>query len=322
MSELGRTKATSTWLAVLFSGALLPEASLRAEEGGTGHYLPGSIASFVDAAPPTPTFVARVNGIYYEGSFDGALPMAGLAPVNVEAQSYATGLTLLWRPKIELAPGLSYALSATLPYVWLEVNGDVTAGGTTVRRSSSANGLGDLVLMPLMLNYALSRDVHLDFRTGIYAPTGDYEVGRLANTGKNFWTVEPTLGFLYFGQKNGIEASVFLGADFNTENEDTSYQSGTQFHVDGTLAQHFKLAGGLAGAGVTGFWYDQLTGDSGAGATFGEFEAETAGVGPVLSYTRKIGGMDLIAEIKWLHEMETRNRLEGDYLWLKLIFKF
>jgi hypothetical protein len=144
----------------------------------------------------------------------------------------------------------------------------------------------------------------------------------LANTGKNFWTLEPTLGFLYFGQKNGIEASVYAGMDFNTENEDTSYQSGTQFHLDGTLAQHFKFAGGLAGAGVTGFWYDQLTGDSGGGATFGAFKAQTAGVGPALSYVRKIGSADMIAEIKWLHEVETRNRLEGDYLWLKLIFKF
>ena len=307
--------------AVCGTGVLLAPA-LQAEEGGTGHYLPGSIASFVDAVPPTPTFVARLNAIYYDGSFGGALPIAGLAPVNVDAQSYAAGLTLLWRPKFELAPGLSYAMSTTIPYVWLEVAGDVTAGTTRVRRSSSENGLGDLVLMPVMLNYALSRDVHLDLRGGIYAPTGDYEVERLANTGKNFWTFEPTVGFLYFGQKNGLEASVYAGLDFNTENQDTSYQSGSQFHIDGTLAQHFKLAGGLAGAGVTGFWYDQLTGDSGTGATFGAFKAQTAGVGPVLSYTRKLGKADLIAEVKWLHEVETRNRLEGDYLWLKLIFKF
>ena len=30
----------------------------------------------------------------------------------------------------------------------------------------------------------------------------------------------------------------------------------------------------------------------------------------------------MIAEAKWLHEVETRRRLEGDYLWLKLVFKF
>ncbi len=226
-------------VAALCGCGLLLQFSLQAEEGGSGHYLPGAIASFVDGTPAAPTFVTRLNGIYYNGSISGALPIAGIvpAPVNVKAESYAAGLTLLWRPKIELAPGLSYAMSATIPYVWLTVKGYVSAGPVSVRRSSTVNALGDVVLMPLMLSYTVSSDVHLDFRTGVYAPTGDYEVGRLANTGKNFWTIEPTVGFLYFGQKNGIEASIYAGADFNTENEDTHYRSGTQFHVDGTVAQ-------------------------------------------------------------------------------------
>jgi len=126
----------------------------------------------------------------------------------------------------------------------------------------------------------------------------------------------------YMGVTNGREASVFVGADFNTENDDTAYQSGTQFHVDGTLAQHFPLFGGLAGVGVNGFWYEQVTGDSGPGATLGDFEGRTAGVGPVLSYAFKIGKVDLIAEAKWLHELETRNRLEGDTVWFKFVAKF
>lgn len=313
-----------TRLAVCCGGGLLLQTGLLAEEGGSGHYLPGSIASFVDGTPLTPTFVTRFNGLFYNGSISGVLPISGIqpAPVNVDAESYAAGLTLLWRPKIELAPGLSYAMSTTVPYVWLTVKGDVSAGPGTVRRTSSVNAVGDVVLMPLMLSYAFSSDVHLDFRTGLYAPTGDYEVGRLANTGKNFWTIEPTIGFLYFGQKNGREASVYAGADFNTENEDTHYKSGTPFHVDGTLAQHFPLLGGLMGVGVSGYWYDQLTGDSGSGASFGDFKGRTTGVGPALSYVGRVGGRDLIAEVKWLHEVDTRNRLEGDYLWLKVILKF
>jgi hypothetical protein len=54
-----------------------------------------------------------------------------------------------------------------MPCVWLDVFGDATAtvrlpNGTritrTVRRSDSANGTGDIVLMPLMLNYKVARD--------------------------------------------------------------------------------------------------------------------------------------------------------------------
>jgi hypothetical protein len=31
---------------------------------------------------------------------------------------------------------------------------------------------------------------------------------------------------------------------------------------------------------------------------------------------------DVVAELKWVHETETRDRLEGDLLWLKIARKF
>ena len=124
-------------------------------------------------------------------------------------------------------------------------------------------------------------------RLAFYLPTGNYAVGRLANTGKNYTTTEPELGLQYFGQKNGREAVLYTGFDFNTINSATQYQSGTQFHLDGTLAQHLPLLKGLAGIGVNPFYYQQITGDSGSGATLGKFEGTTVGIGPVLSYLNR-----------------------------------
>jgi hypothetical protein len=304
--------------------AVLVLPCVHAEEGGSGHYLPGAISSFMDGVPAKETFIARYNLLYYNGSVGAnvPLPIGGQSTLGADATIWAHGLTLLWRPPVDLGDRWSYALSATVPFMWADVSANVTVGPTTVPRSSSVNGLGDIVLMPIMLNYNINSNLNVNFRTGIYAPTGDYEVGRLANTGKNFWTFEPTLGLMYFGVNNGREASIFVGSDFNTENPDTHYQSGTQFHVDGTLAQHFPLLGGLAGVGVNGFWYDQITGDSGSGATFGAFEARTTGVGPVVSYVFKIGKVDMMAELKWLHELDTTKRLEGDIVWFKLVAKF
>lgn len=293
----------------------------RAEEGGSGHYLPGSMSSFADAVPPTETFVARYNLLYYDGSIavnGPALPIAGLNAAGVDANSWANGLTLLWRPPGDFGDGLSYAMSATIPMVSMEVSATVGR----FQRSEDLDGLGDIVLMPLMFNYQFSEDFNASARLGIYAPTGDYEVGRLANTGKNFWTYEPTVGLMYFGKENGIEASLFNGISLNTENADTNYQSGAQYHIDGTLAQHFPIFGGLAGVGVNGYWYEQVTGDSGSGAFLGDFKGRTAGLGPVLSFAGKFGDVDMITELKWLPEMETKNRLQGDYVWLKVLFKF
>ncbi len=293
-----------------------------AEEGGSGHYLPGSIASFADASPTDTTFVARLNVISYDGSHDRSIPIAGTSTVDVEAKSRALGLTLVWRPPFEIADNLSYGFGATIPYVFMDVSGDVEAGPRTGRRSDSTSGLGDIMVMPVMLSHALSSSSHLDFRFGMYAPTGSYEVGRLANTGKNFWTFEPTLGYLYLSPKNGREVSIFAGYDLNTINDATDYKTGSQFHLDGTLAQHFPLGKASAGAGISGFYYNQLTADSGSGATFGDFKGQTIGLGPSVSYTRAIAGVDWVAEFKWLHEVDTRNRLSGDYLWLKILAKF
>ena len=310
-------------LIAVFVIALLPGAAL-AEEGGSGHYLPGSMASFIDGVPLEETFLMRANLIYYNGSVGPTkqLPIAGQTTLGAEASSFGMGLTVLWRPPLDLGERWSYAMSATIPFLFMDVDVDAAAAPGSIALSGSTDGLGDIVLMPLMLNYNVDPDFNVNFRVGVYAPTGSYEVGRLANTGKNFWTIEPVLGLMYFGQKNGIEASAFLGADFNTENEGTDYKSGTQLHLDGTLAQHFPWLGGLAGGGVSTYYYQQVSGDSGSGATLGEFKGRTIGVGPVASFMKKIGGHDMVFELKWLHEFETKNRLEGDIVWLKAVCKF
>lgn len=310
--------------AALATGLALASGAAFAEEGGSGHYLPGSMASFADSVAPQEALLVRLNVVHYDGSAAKGqpLPFAGLTTIGAEAKSTAVGLTGFWRPPIEIGEDWSYAMSATLPYVWMDVSADVTAKGITAQRSSSVSGLGDLVLMPLMLNQNLSPDFNINYRVAFYAPTGSYEVGRLANTGKNFWTVEPTVGFMYFGQKNGIEASIFVGADFNRSNPDTDYKSGTQLHVDSTFAQHFPWQGGLVGLGLNAFYYQQVTDDSGSGATLGGFRGKTLGLGPVASFVTKVGGHDTIAELKWLHENATEKRLQGDTVWLKVLYKF
>ena len=282
------------------------------------------MGSFIDGVPLTEAFITRLNIVYYHGSVEAGkrLPIAGQTTLGAEASSLGFALTVAWRPPLELGKPWSYAMSATIPFLFMDVDVEANIGPGSIARSSSTNGLGDIVLMPLMLNYNVNPDFNVNFRVAAYAPTGNYEVGRLANTGKNYWTIEPVFGLMYFGQKNGFEASTLFGFDFNTENKDTRYKSGTQFHIDGTLAQHFPLLGGLAGGGISMYYYKQIAGDSGSGATLGDFKGKTAGLGPVLSYTKKIGGHDTVFELKWLHEFETKNRLEGDIVWLKAAYRF
>ena len=297
--------------------------AVAAEEGGSGHYMPGSMSSFVDGIPDAPTFITRLNVLTYEGDYERSIPIAGLNAADIKVKSQALGLTMVYRPNFEIGKNWSLAFGATIPLVDIKVSASVEGNGQFgLKVTETDSGLGDVMLMPIMLNQKINPDLNVNYRVSVYAPTGGYQLGRLANTGKNFWTIEPTIAAVYVGTNNGIEASVYVGVDFNTENNDTHYKSGIQGHIETTLAQHFPMFGGLAGVGATGFYYQQLTGDSGSGANFGDFKAQSFGAGPTVSFVHTMNKAEILAELKWLHEFETKRRVQGDTIFLKAMAKF
>jgi hypothetical protein len=304
-------------------------AAVRAEEGGSGHYMPGATASFVDGLPGKPGLAVANFFTYYNASADVSrqLPFGGLVTSGLDATAYADTVAALYRTPLTILGGY-YVVGLAVPYVWMEVKGEVQFTGPrgntfTKTVKDSANGFGDITVYPFMLGWtALGGDLKYDVRFGVYVPTGEYNKGYLANVGKNYWTFEPTVSFSYISSKIGLELSAFSGVDFNTKNNDTEYQTGDQFHLDVTVAEHLPLLGGLIGVGVNGFYYQQISGDSGSGAVLGDFKGRTAGIGPVLSYVTKVWKKDLVAEVKWLAEIDVGNRLKGDYIWFKLAMQF
>jgi len=308
--------------------ALALAATTRAEETGSAHYLPGSMASFIDAFPANPGGFAVLNFFnYYEASAGGnqSLGFGGLLTANARATVFGDTLVGIYQtPWNVLGGGLAFG--AGVSYVWLEVEGQAQrlrpdgTPGPAVSRRDTANGIGDVMILPFIMGWTnILPDLKLDARLSVYAPTGEYEKGRLANVGKNYWTFEPGVMISWLSSKLGTEATLYTGVDFNTKNDATDYQSGTSLHMDATVAQHLPLLGGFLGIGANAFYYQQLTGDSGSGARLGDFEGMTCGIGPVISYVRPLGrDTTLLAEIKWLPELDTDKRLEGDYVWVKL----
>lgn len=310
-------------------GVLALPLAVKAEEGGSAHYLPGAAASFIDAFPGFPDSLAVLNYFtYYDASAGGGrqLPLNGLLAANVDATVYANSLAAVYQTPWNVLSG-GFAVGVSLPYVWLEVDATaqrINPGGTpgpVFTATDDANGIGDLMLIPFMLGWTnIAPDLKVDTRLSVFAPTGDYTAGQLANVGKNYWTFEPGIMASWLSSKIGTEVSLYAGVDFNLENEDTDYTSGSSLHLDLTIAQHLPLGKGFIGIGANGFYYEQITGDEGASAVLGDFKGHTFGVGPVLSYVRPLGGgkTQLLAEVKWLPELDTDKRLEGDYVWFKL----
>ncbi len=313
-------------LGALVAITILVPLLARAEEGGSGHYAPGANASFIDTLPGKPGLAIANFFNYYDASASVSkqlsVPAGGLITAGLDATAYSDTVVALYQTKLKLLGGY-YAVGVAIPFVWLEAKGEVQVTGPlgTVTRTKrdKASGIGDITLYPFMLGWTgLKGDLKSDVRLGIYAPTGDYDKGELANVGKNYWTFEPTISLSYISSKIGLELTAFAGMDFNTKNAKTHYESGTQFHLDLTVAEHLPLFGGVIGIGANGFYYQQISGDSGSGATLGDFKGRTVGIGPVLSYITKAWGKDLVAELKWLPEIDVKNRLEGDYIWFKL----
>ncbi len=307
-------------LGILLASVILIPFSTYAEESGSGHYMPGGAASFVDALPGRTGLAVANSFTFYDASasLSRQLPTGGLITAGLDATVYVDTVMALYQTPLKLLGG-SYAVAVAIPYVWVKAKGEVTKNGGSVKVRDTADGIGDITFFPFMLGWTgLKGDLKYDARLGIYAPTGDYKKGKLANVGKNFWTFEPAVSVSYISSKIGLELTAFAGMDFNTENDKTDYRSGTQFHLDFTVAEHLPLFGGVVGVGANGFYYQQITGDSGSGARLGDFKGMTLGIGPVLSYATKLWGKDIVGEIKWLPEMDVEKRLKGDYFWFKL----
>jgi hypothetical protein len=319
-SRPGVQRRASWRAATLFTALVVASPLAIAGEGGTSHIMPGANATLMDLPPTSPGGFFKPMYINYRGDASATVPTAAGIVANLDANANTLVLGGGYGLEQTIWGGAHYSVAAFLPYTWLSISGDSAAlGGRHIQNSVS--GIGDLTVVPVMLAWK-SDNLQYDFLMPVYAPTGSYEVGRLGNTGLNYWTFDPIVGVAYSNAKSGLSAAIHLGYAINTENNDTSYKSGDIVHVDASLQQIFPLGSGFANIGAEAWYFQQANCDSGSGATLGCFKGRTAGIGPVLGYIQPIGKEKLLFEFKWLPELETKNRLNGDYLWLKMVYTF
>jgi hypothetical protein len=74
----------------------------------------------------------------------------------------------------------------------------------------------------------------------------------------------------------GHEFSIVGGLTYNFENTHTNYQNGVDWHVDWAASQVLSKQFFV---GPAGYFYGELSGDSGSGDKLGPFESSTVGLG-------------------------------------------
>jgi len=318
-------------IATAFSLSLCP--SVQATESASSHYVPGVYNDFFMNAQVAPGFYFRDDLSYYSADISAGTTLGRNVAVGVDLQLWTNTFKLSYVSDLEILGG-RYGAGMFLPVVLdANVNASVEAGpflhGGTVSFQTRDNqgGMGDLVVAPLSLTWKWG-DVSVNLSEAVFMPTGYYKAGDLVNLGRNHWSFDTIAGLTWLHPTRGHEISFNAGFMSNTKNDATQYQSGDEFHMDYTVAQHFSEAFGV---GVTGYYYHQLSGDQSplldqlaevranisarTGVQLSSvngFKGEAAGVGPIVRYSPKFGDKQVHFIGKWIHEFDVKNRFQGD----------
>ena len=288
----------------------LVETDARAAEGGYSNYIPGTYGDFGMALAPSQKWTLRNDIYHYDASTDRSVRSGNLV-VGADLEFLMNFTTVLYKPDIELF-GAQFATGVFVPIVDLDIDASLSTGGMTASASDSATGLGDVALIPFSFYWNKGK-IHMSFAEFVVTPTGDYGVDNLINDGLNYWSFDTNFALTYLDPEKGRDYSFDIGHIYNTENDDTDYQTGQELHLDVVFNQFFSETFAV---GLHGFYLEQITGDSGGGALLGDFKAEAAGVGPAFLWAPKIGDQTVSFIAKWLHEFHAENRLEGDHIFL------
>lgn len=303
-------------LAAGASCAMLP-AIANADENGISFWLPGQYGSFA-ATPGTPGWTWAT--LYYHGSVDAGggqqFPRGGRIDVGLDGQadivifgpSYTFETPLLGGAQLTL--GLLTAGGRSQASVDAVLTGP---GGGTIPGSLSdtLTGFGDLY-PSATLKWNAGVNHFMTYLTGDI-PVGAYDPDRLANLGIGHGAIDWGGGYTYLNPATGTEASATLGITYNFENNDTDYQNGVDMHIDWGVAQFLNEQFFV---GAAGYYFQQITGDSGSGATLGDFKSRVAGIGPQVGYLFPVGDkMQGALSVKAYWEFAAENRPEGWNVW-------
>jgi hypothetical protein len=302
----------------------------RADEGGVGSWLPGSFGSLA-ATPLTPGW--GLGTIYYHADSTGGGDVAASRTLRFPNRTVnlTVGLDANMRAGIDVgvvAPsyvfatpvfGGQFAINVMLFYG--NVRGQVDANiigalgpiGFATQRSifDDRTVWGDVFFQP---TWRINRGVDNFMVYGFTnLPIGAYDPTRLANLGLGHWFLDAGGGYTYLNPQTGWEFSVVAGLTYNFMNLATQYQNGIDSHLDWGVSHFISKQ---VHVGLVGYAFQQLTGDSGDGATLGEFKSRVFGIGPQIGFLFPIGNMQGYLNLKGYKEFGAEHRAGGWNAWV------
>ncbi len=286
--------------------------SSLAAEGAASNYFPGTYGDYAAAVGPDPGWIYFNYNLYYSADTDRAV-LQGRESLELDVYSYVNMSAFIYsfeRPVV----GATFTMGGFLPFGVVDLEAQLAVSGEDGHASET--DFGDANLLPASL-YWKGDKWHINLYELVIAPTGQYDVDNDVNLGRNYWSFDTVVGVTYLDLEKGRDYSLVAGYMINSENDDTDYQTGDEFHVDWMLNQFFSESFAL---GIHGYYYKQVEGDSGDGAILGNFKGESVGIGPSSLWSPPAAEGRFSVTGSWLHDLDATNRLEADYAVVTLIW--
>jgi hypothetical protein len=317
-----------TFLVSLVVGA---PRTARADEGGVSFWLPGIYGSLA-AAPQQPGWSLPL--IYYHASVSQSGSIAAAKEVRIGNLSSTLKVNLDLNVNADLNLGL---IIPTYVFATPVLGGQLAVGAIFITGANSTSLDGTLTAM--LGPFARTRTGTIDssltgfgdifpqaslrWNNGVHnfmiygtgdIPVGAYDPTRLANLGIGHGAIDGGFGYTYLNPQSGFEASVVTGFTGNFENPDTNYTNGVDWHLDWGASQFLSKQFFI---GAVGYFYQQITADSGQAAFLGSNESRVIGVGPQLGYIFPISEQTQgYLNVKGYYEFDSYRRPEGWNLWV------
>jgi hypothetical protein len=264
-----------------------------------------------------------VGGYLTEGKYgDGHVAFAINVPLIQQKRTFVVTQPAGTLTPAATTPPLSAAIVGQLNAGAAQANALVQAKvlAAGANQNLETSGVGDTELSTVWVRHADRLKVAAG--VSLFVPTGSYDKNRGPNPGfGNFYTLRPGVAVTYNlnpkhsdeSWDSGVTIAGRVSYGMNTRNKDTDYKSGNFIYSEGGIV---KVRGDWA-YGLNVFSIQQISDDTGSGATLGGNRYKTNGVGPFVSF--KLPGKDAGFNLQYSDNFGGRNAIVAKSLQLRFV---
>ncbi|SPL71329.1 SphA family protein [Acinetobacter stercoris] len=291
---------------------LLGSKEIFAAESGKSSYPPGGSMYFIGEYPPVPG--NYLQSLTYYGTANRVNDHKGnkTENLNFDLSVVSESLRFVTAWDSHLLKADAVASELILTYASVRNSLDMPNG----RMTSTADGLGDIVIAPLAFQWNLGEKKNWQTAATIYyvIPSNSYSKQKALNISNNHYSIQPTFGVKYRSE-SGFSAGISPRVSLNWKNEDTKYKNGTEFFAD----YMFSYKVGNWEPGIVGYYSTQFENDEMDGVKIKNSKTEGFSIGPAIYYNH---ANKVFISGSFQKDLMAKNKSQNNSLFLSVAFPY